>query len=359
MDTLEPTAVGGPDLVITGPVPRDRNPYWVYLDRLSAQTSRRTMKGCLDHIARMLGVDGDHPGALVPWATFRHSHTAKIRSELTNITRVDSDGNAQPLSASTINKHLSALRQVLRAAWRLGDMTTDEYERAADIENVEGNARSQAGRHIAEDEFTAVLGICLADRRLIGTRDAALLAALKSTGGRRDEIVKARRVDYAPGDRCLTVTGKRNKTRKLYLHPIAAECLGRWLVATEQVRGPLFCPIDRWGNVETRHMSADGMAKAVDRRRIEAGLPKLTTHDFRRTFIGGLLDDNVDIVRVQQLAGHASPATTARYDRRPDREKKAAVDGMTFPSMAELEAATQAVLPRPEDLQKETTDGRP
>lgn len=357
MEALEPTVVIGPELVIAAPVPDEENPYWVYLGRLNAETSRPTMKGCLDNIARMLGVDGEHPGARVPWETFRHGHTAKIRSELTSIARVDGDGTARPLSAATVNKHLSAMRQVLKAAWRLGKMTTDEYQRARDIENMEGNARAQAGRHIGEDEFTAVLAVCLADKRLIGVRDAALLAVLKSTGGRRDEIVKARRTDYEPGDRRLTVTGKRNKTRKLYLHPIAAECLGRWLVATEQIRGPLFSALDRWGNVRPGNMTADGMAKAVDRRRVEAGLPKLTAHDFRRTFIGGLLDANVDIVRVQQLAGHESPATTAKYDRRPDREKKAAVDGMAFPSMADLEAAAQRLSPAPEDLTKETTDG--
>jgi integrase len=55
----------------------------------------------------------------------------------------------------------------------------------------------------------------------------------------------------------------------------------------------------------------------VKRRHREA-IKEVSAHDFRKTFVGDLLDAIGDLSTVQKLAGHSDPATTARYDRRGD-----------------------------------------
>src|SRR3569833_4427521 len=62
----------------------ERDPYRVYLDRLDSEASRRTMRGCLARIARIITKveTGTVTGAGRPWGRLRYEHTARIRAEL-------------------------------------------------------------------------------------------------------------------------------------------------------------------------------------------------------------------------------------------------------------------------------------
>lgn len=343
MTELEPLAHG--DLIPAMSQRRDQNPYWVYLHGLDSSTSFNTMKGCLDHIAKLFPtIDPTlrDPGEQIPWGELRYEHTKAIRSQLVKTVDVRRDGTEVPWSPSTINKHLSALRMVMEAAWMLQQMSAEDYHRARKIKNVKGGRRRQAGRNISGKEIATLLAACLNDQRLKGTRDAAIIAVMQSAGLRRAEVADINRDDYDPGDRRLNIIGKGNKARVVYLHEAAAVYLGRWLAATRQITGPMFVPIDRWGKLRHEPMTPRAIALIIDGRAEEAGVPHLGPHDFRRYFAGKLLGNGIDIARVQQLMGHASPVTTADYDRRPDEEKKAAIDTLS--------------LPRPEDLAPKETE---
>jgi site-specific recombinase XerD len=319
--------------------PTSQSPYLVYLATLDSDESRRAMAGCLDRIVVIL-----HPataeigqqGIYFPWGNLRYQHTAAIRAALQRQESQGRDGSpARPWSASYVNKHLSALRGVMEQAWMLGQMSAEDFHRAKAVKNVKGH-RVPVGRSIASPEIRSLLAACLGEGTLTGTRDAAIVAVFHSTGLRREELAMASRPDYDPGARTLLITGKGNKQRDVYVHEDAAVYLGMWLSATGPVRVPLFCPVSRWGQLQLRHMSPRAVGHIIDRRRRAAQLPHIAPHDFRRTFAGTLLDEGVDLVRVQQLMGHSSPVTTSLYDRRPGRARKAAVDKLHLPSPGEL-----------------------
>ena len=313
----------------------ERCPYRVYLDTLDSAHSRRTMRGCLDRIARLV-----HPGATTgagqPWWQLRYEHTVRIRTLLREGAGARDEA---PPSPATVNKHLVALRRVLRECWRLGLMTAEDFERAVDLRSVEA-VRLPRGHHVPVDALSAALAGCDADPSPAGRRDGALLAVLYTTGARRAEIAALALPDYDPAERSLRVRGKGNKQRAVYVTAAAATRLDAWIAARGRTPGALFPPINKSGRcgrrtaagrTELAHASGQAVAAIVARRLAAAGALGHTPHDFRRTFIGDLLDAGVDLATAQHLVGHASPATTARYDRRPDRRRRDAVDRRRLP----------------------------
>ena len=319
----------------------ERCPYRIYLDTLDSDNSRRTMRGCLDRVARLVKPDAV-TGAGQPWWLLRYEHTVRIRT-LLRAGEGAGDGGARPPSPATVNKHLVALRRVLRECWRLGLMTAEDYHRAVDLRSVEAT-RLPSGRHVPGRAMSAALAACDADPAPAGRRDGALLAVLYTTGTRRAEIAGLSLGDYDASERSLRVRGKGNKERTVYVTGQAAARLDVWVAARGRTPGALFPPINKGGRCARRvvagrtefaHATGQAIASMVARRLAAAGASPHTPHDFRRTFIGELLDAGVDLATAQQLVGHASPATTARYDRRPGRRRRAAVDRLRLPAPGE------------------------
>jgi integrase len=311
-----------PDLIEHYQPPIDQNPAAVYLYSLASEKSRRVMTQALRTVASLLtGQDARNADILgIRWSAVRYPHTAAIRARLSEI-----------YSPATANRTLSALRGVLKEAWRLGQMTAEDYQRAIDIQNIKGET-VPAGRELSTGEILALVNICKSDTTPAGVRDAAIIGLLYTCGLRRAELVALDVSDFdSDSGRLLVRSGKGRKQRTVYVQGGALRALVDWRTASGQASGPLFVPILKGNRITPRRMNAQSIYDMLKKRAIESGVKDFSPHDMRRTFVGEMLERGVDIATVANIAGHASVDTTRRYDRRPEEVKKRAANKLHFP----------------------------
>jgi site-specific recombinase XerD len=293
-----------------GALPIDRNPAAVYLAALKP-SGRRSQRQALDLIASLLS-GGRADSISLPWAALRFQHTAAVRAAL-----------AEQYKPATVNRALSALRGVLKAAWRLGLIDSENYQRTIDLENVIGETLP-AGRELSGGEIAALMIACENDLSPAGVRDAAIIALMYACGLRREEVVALDRENYDLETCRLVVLGKRSKQRSAYLPEGADHAMADWLTLRSDRPGALFNPINKGSNIQETRMTTQAIYKMLQKRADEARVKAFSPHDLRRTFVSNLLDAGADIATVAKMAGHASVNTTARYDRRPEDAKRKA-----------------------------------
>jgi site-specific recombinase XerD len=307
------------DLVIDPPAPLarlDQHPVAVYLSRL-APGSRRSTAAALERVARI--VSAGATAATLPWHLLRYQHTQAVRAVL-----------AERYSPASANRDLAALRQVLRECRRLGLMSSEDEAATSDLGTVRGT-RLPRGRALAQAEVAALFAAC-DPATPGGVRDAALLALLYGAGLRRQEVARLDLAHLDPVSGALAVMGKGGKQRLVPVGGGARRAIEAWLVVRGREPGPLLLPIAHGAVVRrAAHLSGDAIYAAVLRVAGRAGVAALSPHDCRRTYVGDLLDAGADLATVQALAGHADPATTARYDRRGGATRQRAADLLVVP----------------------------
>lgn len=311
---LAVTTTGPGALQVASGRPLDENPAAVYL---AGQKARRAQRAALDTIAAILS-GGQADALTLDWSKVRFQHAAAIRAKL-----------AERYAPATVNRHLSALRGTLEAAWKLGQIDAETYRQVADVKGLKAE-RLPTGRSLTPGEIAALFAACAHDATPAGVRDAAILALLR-LGLRRQEVADLQMGNFDRAGETVKVTGKGDKQRLVPLGAGALDVLTDWLTLRGDRPGPLLCQVNKAGRILAEGLTPQAVYNALAKRAELAGVNNLSPHDWRRTFVGDLLDAGADLATVQQLAGHADPKTTARYDRRPDVAKRRAVDRLHIP----------------------------
>ena len=281
---------------------------------------------------------------------------------------------AEGKAPNTINQRLAAIRWYAR---KIADLAIDyghpedaqHAARVATVQDVKGE-RPERGRHIEQGELSALIEACTSDPSPAGIRDAAIIALAWSTGLRRDEISRitlSNLTNQTEDTLDISILGKGEKPRVVYINDGAFAALMDWIDLRGNEPGALFVDVDKGGSilVERKEMivkptkrvrgedvpnkragetiyrggqlSGEALRKMLEKRSQEAQLSKpVTWHDFRRTFAGNLWDAKIDGVTIQKLMGHASQNQTAKYDRRPEATRRAAVKVLHVPYKSKL-----------------------
>lgn len=280
----------------------------LYLLELARESTRDTMARALRTIAEHVSPAGAWTD--FPWAELRYPHLVTIRAWL-----------IERYAARTANKHLAALRGILRMAFRLGHLSAGARARLDDLHDVKVSG-PPAGHVLSRADLERLRRNVANGSSTRAGRDLALLAAMYPGGLRRAEVCGLLAADW--DGHTLRVDGKGGRVRMVPVSSSASAALDDWVAAWPRGLGP--GPLFFGGRLggegnrgnRDRAISARGVAEACKRWARVAGLPPFSPHDLRRSTATHLLDAGVDVLLVSQLLGHSDASTTARYDRRQE-----------------------------------------
>lgn len=288
-----------------------------WLTRSPSLDTRQNYARDLHQFLTFLRVPANRPEAL---ASVRPHHVAAWRDFL----------RERGLANSSIRRKMTALRSLFSYLKTYGYMGANP----AHSDFVDAPAVPRDGKTVglsprecrqlmdAPDPMTPV-----------GIRDRAILALLAYSACRVGELSRLRVGDFktSGGHKVLELQGKGGKERRVPLHPEAIDRLEAWLEMAG-IRDGGMSPLFR-AALTARGEGRDGFrATPLTRRAVqflvkryarEVGLdPAVTVHSFRVTALTTAREQGVDIIDLQDYAGHADPRTTLSYIRSRDRLTK-------------------------------------
>lgn len=180
---------------------------------------------------------------------------------------------------------------------------------------------------------------------LIGLRDRALIATLMYSTLRISAALALtpNSLTQEAGGTWFRVIEKRNKHRLVPIHEQLFPLLEAWIDAADLRTEPdlsIFRAFGRQSKTEDRNgappllrptaLARQDAWQMIQRRAAAIGLSNVSCHTFRATGLTVAMLNGASLDEAQDLAGHASVATTRLYDRRKDRKMVGTVSRIKF-----------------------------
>ena len=171
--------------------------------------------------------------------------------------------------------------------------------------------RMRLPRVISEEEIDELLSSFPPDD-ILSERDYTLFELIYSSGMRISEAVSLDVSSYRRDESTISVIGKRDKERLVFIGEIASSALDRYLavirprLAKDPKETAMF--LNRRGGRLTRQAAHKRFHEAVEKLGIDA-----TIHTLRHSFATHMIERGADIRSVQEMLGHSDVRTTQIY----------------------------------------------
>jgi len=160
-----------------------------------------------------------------------------------------------------------------------------------------------------------------------GCRDFAILVTLGFTGMRRQELVGLELDSLDFERRTIRVVGKGAKERLIPMNPLVMNALICYLDVRPATGDPVAVFLSKSGRRLTGRSIYNIVRKYVKRAGI--GKNRISPHKLRHTFATLLHLNEVDLVEIQRLLGHASVTSTQIYTHTNTGKLRSAVDRLS------------------------------
>ena len=236
--------------------------------------------------------------------------------------------NVQKAKASTINRHLSALRAYGVWAKNSGVIHYNPVDGIKSVAQQKHapkwlDRRDQAALQREAERRIQSAKTEPAKRQAI--RDHCILIVLMNTGLRVSELINLEMTDISMTDRkgeLLVRAGKGEKQRVIPLNNTARKSLNAWFdVRPETVLIKVF-------TTQRGAATARAVQSLLEDLGKSARIQKMTPHMARHTFAKNLVNSGVTLEKVVMLLGHTSLDTTMVY---------------TTPGLSDLDQAVRAL----------------
>ena len=153
-------------------------------------------------------------------------------------------------------------------------------------------------------------------KSLPGLRDRALMELLFSAGLRVSELTNLNKTHINLKRQEMSIRGKGNKLRLVFISDSAKEALNRYLNKRNDIDEALFVRLDPGAQFEDAELrlTPRSIQRIVKYYAKSVGIVKdVHPHTLRHSFATDLLANGADIRSVQSMLGHASITTTQIY----------------------------------------------
>lgn len=166
------------------------------------------------------------------------------------------------------------------------------------------------------------------DKSPIKERNIAMVEFLASTGCRNSEITHLKINEIDMRDRSAIVTGKGKKERRVFFSVEAHDAIQAYwkLRGFSELGDYVFARHDKGVGKMHKQLTPTTTRTIIKQVAVLAGIPskKITPHYFRHDFAIKMLRKTGNLALVQDMMGHASPASTRVYAKiYPDELQKA------------------------------------